>query len=433
MKAQPLVAVATSGGRDSTALLHCTLRQARALGAQVLALHVHHGLMPEADAWLAQVRTQARRWGAAFDSRRLTETPHAGDSIEAWARVQRYKALTEMAHTAGCGLVLLAHHRRDQAETWLLQALRGAGHLGLAAMPRVAHRHGITWARPWLDRPREAIEAYVRRYRLQHVEDGSNADPRFARSRLRGKVWPALLAAFPAAEQQLAMAASHAHEASELAEELARLDLAACASAEGLAVGRWLALSPARRGNVLRAWLRGALGAAAPQTLVQRLMAELSTVRSGRWPAPGAELALHRGLLAPQAAPVAASDEAVTLDLREPGVFELPAWQGALRVEPVRAGGVPTEALAAVRLHTRSGGERFRFGPKAAARSLKKQFQARGIPAWARHAPILSHADGRLIFVPGLGIDAAFQAAEGTEQRCLTWLPRPTGRRQRAD
>lgn len=430
---KPLVAVATSGGRDSTALLHCTLRQARELGGEVLALHVHHGLLPEADAWLAQVRTQARRWGAHFETRRLAGAPPAGDSIEAWARVQRYNALTEMANASGCGLVLLAHHRRDQAETWLLQALRGAGHLGLAAMPRVAERHGITWARPWLDLPREAIEAYVHRHRLQHVNDTSNADPRFARSRLRARVWPTLIEAFPAAEQQLATAATHAHEASELAAEVARLDLAACAPGAGLVLKPWLELSPARRSNALRAWLRGALGAAAPQTLVQRLLAELPGARSARWPARHVVLALHRGLLSAQPHGGAAVAGAVTLDLRQPGLVTLPAWHGALQIERAASGGVPVEALATVQVHARQGGERFRFGPKATARSLKKQFQARGVPAWARQAPLLSSAEGRLIFVPGLGIDAAFQAEEGAEQRRITWVPQPTGRRQRPD
>ena len=127
----PRIAVATSGGRDSAALLHCTVRAAAALGVQVTALHVHHGLVAGADEWVAHVRRQALRWGAGFDMRRLKGVPGPGDSIEAWARRERYAALAEMAHAAGCPLVLLAHHRRDQAETWLLQALRGAGPAGL--------------------------------------------------------------------------------------------------------------------------------------------------------------------------------------------------------------------------------------------------------------------------------------------------------------
>ena len=145
--ATPRVAVAVSGGRDSTALLHCTVRTAAALGVGVVALHVHHGLMPAADAWLAQVQAQCRRWGVAFCSRRLQTHPPRGASVEAWARAERYRALAEMAREAGCSIVLLAHHRRDQAETWLLQALRGGGPAGLSAMPQEAVREGITWAR----------------------------------------------------------------------------------------------------------------------------------------------------------------------------------------------------------------------------------------------------------------------------------------------
>jgi len=418
------VAVATSGGRDSTALLHCTARQARELGVEVWAFHVHHGLMPEADDWLERVRQQARRWGAQFDACLIEDEPAAGESVEAWARVQRYEGLTEMARSRGCPLVLLAHHRKDQAETWLLQALRGAGHLGLAAMPRVARRHGITWARPWLDQPREAIEAYVRRHRLQHVDDASNADPRFARSRLREGVWPDLLRAFPHAEAALATAAAHAQEASVLAHEVADIDLATCADAAGLQVQAWLALSPARRSNALRAWLRAQLAGAPPQSLVERLLAELPAARSARWPAPGATLALHRGCLSVLSEATQAQAAApVTLDLGRPGQHRLAGWAGVLLVRRVSEGGVAAGQLQAVIVHARSGGERFRFAPKAAARSLKKQFQAREVPAWARSAPLLSSPEGRLIFVPGLGIDAAFQAPPGTPQLGLDWQP----------
>ncbi|MBU6259522.1 MAG: tRNA lysidine(34) synthetase TilS, partial [Burkholderiales bacterium] len=222
----PRVAVAASGGRDSTALLHCTARAARALGAEVVALHVHHGLQAEADDWLELVRRQARRWSAEFACQRLLGKPARGASVEAWARTERYRALAELAHASGCGLVLLAHHRRDQAETWLLQALRGAGAAGLAAMPARAERAGLTWVRPWLDQPREAIEAYVRRHRLRHAEDPSNGDPRYARNRLRLQVWPALTAAFPEAEAALAAAAAQAQDAAALAAQLAAQDLA---------------------------------------------------------------------------------------------------------------------------------------------------------------------------------------------------------------
>jgi len=137
---QRRVAVAASGGRDSTALLHATCRAARELGLEVVALHVHHGLMPQADAWLDHVRRQCARWSKTglpvrFRAQVLAGQPGRGASVEAWARHKRYAALASMAHDEGIGLVLLAHHRSDQAETFLLQALRGSGPAGLSAMP----------------------------------------------------------------------------------------------------------------------------------------------------------------------------------------------------------------------------------------------------------------------------------------------------------
>ena len=182
--------MAVSGGRDSTALWHVTARAARGTAIEVVALHVHHGLQAQADDWVIHLRRQAARWAASgLPVRlcwvRLQRSPARGDSIEAWARRERYATLAALARDEGIGTVLLAHHRLDQAETFVLQALRGAGPAGLAAMPRRAERDGIVWVRPWLDQPREAIEAHVRRHRLSHVDDPSNAGNRLACSRLR--------------------------------------------------------------------------------------------------------------------------------------------------------------------------------------------------------------------------------------------------------
>ena len=428
------VAVAASGGRDSTALLHCTMRAAQPLGIEVVALHVHHGLMTEADAWLEQVRAQARRWGAGFAARRLHTRPAAGDSIEAWARRERYAALAEMAREVGCDLVLLAHHRRDQAETFLLQALRGAGPAGLSAMPASAHRQGLHWVRPWLDQPRAAIDAYVQRHRLRHVDDSSNDDARLARNRLRLQLWPALQSAFPSAEVALSAAARHAQEARALAAEVAAQDLPALQQGSALMVAIWQALPPARRLNALRAWLASALPGAVPETLVDRLSAELPARRLARWPAPGAELRLYRGLLS--VAPVAVAAHAPgtrVLDLSRPGEHEVPTWAGSFFVEPVLHGGVDPLRLIGLTAVGRRGGEQFRLAPHAAARSLKKQYQALGVPAWQRTGPLLFTPEGALLFAPGLGFDAAQQAETGAPQLALRWLPGPPGLLQRPD
>lgn len=304
MAEEPLVAVAASGGRDSTALLHACARAARGSGVRVLALHVHHGLMPQADDWVRHLRRQCGRWARAglpvdLAVHRLSGQPQPGDSVEAWARRERYDALAGLATAHGASLVLLAHHRTDQAETVLLQALRGAGAAGMAGMGREKWHAGVRFVRPWLDVPRGVIEAYVQQHRLAYVNDTSNADARFARSRLRVQVWPALTTAFPHAEAALAGAARRLHEADACARDLARLDLAACRAEEGaLQVRAWCALAPHRRANVLRHWLAQHLSAGVPDSLVDRLTGELPRARGrSRWPAPEGSLQLIKGVL----------------------------------------------------------------------------------------------------------------------------------------
>jgi tRNA(Ile)-lysidine synthase len=430
-----IVAVGYSAGRDSTALLHATARAARELGVEVVALHVHHGLMPQADAWLAFAQKQVGRWAEAglpvrLVSTRLQGQPAKGDSVEAWARQERRAALTRMARECGADAILLAHHRQDQAETVLLQALRGAGPAGLAAMPRAVQRDTLWWLRPWLDRPRSAIEAYVRQHKLRHVDDASNTDERFARGRLRATVWRALRRAFDDAEVTLTQVARRAHEAQAVLAEVAVHDLAACVDTTGrLEVTRWSELSQARRANALRAWLQVRLERGPPEVLVQRLLGELPGAAPARWPVDGGrEVALYRGRLdvvAARSTDTPAARDELALDLSRPGVHTLPPWRGAFEVTPAEGPGVPAALLKACRVVARSGGEQWQAQPHSTARSLKKQYQAAGVAAWLRDGPLVYVGD-RLVFVPGLGLDARVCQAAATKSRrllALRWLP----------
>jgi len=417
------VAVACSGGRDSTALLHATAVAAVPLGIEVVALHVHHGLSPHADAWQQLVEAHCAATGLSCVVTRLRSRPARGESVEAWARRERYDALSRMAKAQGASLVLLAHHRRDQAETLLLQALRGAGVAGLAGMPNTIVRDGITWVRPWLRWPRESIEAYVRRHRLAHVDDDSNVDPRFARNRLRTAVWPALTTAFPQAEASLADAATWAQQADEGLRELAALDLSALTSDAGLKVAPWRNLSAARRRNAMRAWLREATGGPPPASLVSRLMDELPATGSAEWPCGVGALRRYRGVLryvahaatTPDASPVESS-----LSIRRAGIYRLPGWRGALVATRVREGGVPAAWLARLDLRPRTGGEQFQAGIGRPPRSLKKQYQSADVPPSERDGPLV-YSGGQLVFVPGLGIDARVIALPGQPQFALRW------------
>jgi tRNA(Ile)-lysidine synthase len=277
-----------------------------------------------------------------------------------------------------------------------------------------------------LQRSPDAITAYVRRHRLRHVEDDSNADRRFARNRLRIDVWPVLCAAFPQAEGSLAVAARWAHEAQECADELAAIDLARIADAKGLVIAEWAALAPARRSNALRAWLKAGTGAAAAAATVERLLAELPARAPAQWLVGGSAVRRYRGRLTcraealPEASPQPA--KAATLCLTRAGTYSLPGWGGRLRVQRVDEGGLPMAVLRDLHLVERQGGERFQAAPGQLARSLKKQFQSAAVPAWERQGPLVYGA-GHLLYVPGLGVDARALAARGVRQASLVWLP----------
>ncbi|MEO6280126.1 tRNA lysidine(34) synthetase TilS [Roseateles sp.] len=405
-----LVAVAFSGGLDSTALLHVATRS----GARVLALHVHHGLQPQADEWAAHCERVAAEFGAAFACTRLSGAPGRGESIEAWAREGRHRALHEMTLAADADLLLLAHHRRDQAETFVLQAMRGAGTAGLSGMPQAQWRDGICWARPWLQQPREAIQTYAELHGLRWIEDPSNGDTRFARNRLRQSLWPA----FPAAEAGLAQAARWVQQAQALAAEVAVDDLAELATSQRLDLAALSMLSPARASNALRAWL--APHTAAPASLVERLLTEWRPGAALSWPAPGGALHAYRNGLHWAAAPTEPPPPA-TVDLSRPGLHAQPAWGGAWLVEPASPGIAPAR-LTGLTQRARAGAERFQRAPASALRALKKASQEAGLPAWRRGGPLLFDDAGHLIAVAGLGLDARAFAEKDELQLSLRWL-----------
>ncbi len=406
------------------------MHEAAGLAISVVALHVHHGLSAQADAWLAHADALCRRWArrglpVVLAARRLDSGPPPGDSVEAWARRARYRALREMAVEHGVDLVLLAHHRRDQAETFLLQALRGGGVAALAAMPRIVRRNGLTWARPWLEQPRESIEAYARRHRLRWIDDDSNDDDRFARNRLRLLVWPALVDAFDDAEASLAAAAERVQQAAAVVDEVAAVDVAAIAEGAALDLVAWRRLSSARQRQALLCWLRGALVESPPASLVERLMRE--AIASGlqrRWPVSTGELRSYRGRLEfTRGSPLPIDAAPMRIDLSRAGVHEVTAWRGAFRVEMVDAGGIPLTMAQWLELRPRRPGDRFQTGMRRPPRSLKLQFQAGGVAPALRHGPIVC-AGGNTVFVPGLGIDARVRAPDGAAQVSLVWLPR---------
>ena len=254
--APPLpLAVALSGGADSTALL---LASAGRWPGQVHAIHVHHGLQAAADGFQAHCEALCARVQVPLTVCRVDARHAPGQSPEDAARQSRYAALADAALHAWPGqpmaAIALAQHADDQVETLLLALSRGAGVAGLAAMPAQWQRLGLTWLRPLLQVEGAALRQWLAAQQQQWIEDPSNADLRFTRNRIRARILPQLQAAFPQFRETFARSSRHCAQAAELLQEVAQTDLVAVGNPPGIAALQ--ALSAARQANVLRHWLR---------------------------------------------------------------------------------------------------------------------------------------------------------------------------------
>ncbi len=392
--------VAVSGGRDSMALLDacCRLRGSRIAGfARLAAVHVHHGLLEEADGWTAFCEQACARLEVPLQVVRVKVQP-GGRGVEEAARAARYAALAQAAAECGAGAVLTAHHLDDRVETFLMQWMRGAGLDGLTGF--VAARDFAAQAallRPWLAVPRADIDHYVARRELAHVEDPTNTEPRLLRGALRGRVLPALRAVRPGFLRGAARSIELLAESAEALRELAATDLAACtedAPAGMLWIERLAALPPGRRALAVRAWL-AAQGVEAPSRarLAQVLVQALGGRADSRMKVTlgSHEVRRHRGLLLLREAQ---SERHGEVSVRWDGEAEIPvpSWGGVLRFERTDGEGFDPGWLAAAPLHLRgrAGGERFKPHPLRPSRTLKRLFQDAGIAEFDRAAlPLL--------------------------------------------
>ena len=420
------VAVALSGGRDSMALLDALAGLRAELPLAVSALHVHHGLSPNADAWAAFCVAECARRGVALAQRRVRVERAPGQSLEANARAARFDAL----RLAEADVVALAHHADDQAETLLLQLLRGAGPHGLAAMPAARAGPGPALVRPLLALPRAALEDYARRHGVVWIDDESNADTGLRRNFLRHEIAPRLAAAFPGYPATLVRAAAHNAEAAQLLDELAALD-----AGDGIAAGddgastldrallaALAGRSPPRARNLLRWFLRGH-GLPPPSTA--RLAAMLDQfVRAApdarvRVPHAGIELGIFRGRIVVHASAVAA------FALAWSGEPALALPHGTLEFAPARGEGIATSALGAavVTVRRREGGERLRIAMVGSPRALKRLLHDAGIAPWQRASLPLVYCGDTLAAVPGIGVDAALRAGADAPGVVVRWHP----------
>jgi tRNA(Ile)-lysidine synthase len=408
------LAVGLSGGLDSTVLLHVLHSIAREFALPLRAVHVHHGLSPNADAWAAAVEKQCATLQVPLEVRRVQVAD--GPSREAEARNARYAAFA--ASLVADEALLLAQHRDDQAETLLFRLLRGAGVTGLGAMRhnswlRIAPQLAVPQWRPFLTLPRTALLAYAEAQQLQWIEDESNLDLHHDRNFLRHDVLPRLQARWPAVSATLAATARRLQEADLLLQEFAAdLAVGSIDTDNHLSVAALKQMSLPRQKLLLRYWLQQQGFLPPDEAVLNRISAEVVPAPEDAMPLvawPGAELRRYRDhLYVMKPLPVIPEGWECRWSGKEP--LQLPDGRHLLL-----DGYAGVEQQWVIRY--RRGGERFRPAPGRPSRELRTLLQESGIPPWQRDRLPLVFAGDELIAIAGLvlsdGPDALrFQVVE---------------------
>ena len=422
-----------SGGVDSVVLLDVLERLQTPLGVTLAALHVDHQLSPKSREWVRFCRVLCRTRGVRL--RVVTVELERGNSIERAARDARYAALrsTRADH------IVLAHNADDQAETVLLQLLRGAGVKGLAAMPLARRDEPLglrplrSIVRPLLDVPRADIERYAKLRKLEWVDDESNSDTRYTRNWMRHVVLPRIEERVPAYREALSRAARNMADAAALLDELARIDAAGAAEGDALRLNALLELSAARRRNLMR-FLIDERGFRMPHAdRLDEALRQATTARRDARPAVNlgdCELKRHHGLIYILPARGAAADgEAVTW--RGEREIALPSAGGVLSMVRGRGDGMSAARLerAQVTIRSRQGGEKLQTHARGPRRTVKNLLQEAGIPPWQRERVPFIYCGDALAAVPGVAIDVSFAATGGEPSIRPSWRDAASARR----
>jgi tRNA(Ile)-lysidine synthase len=434
------VCVALSGGIDSTALL-AALAEAHSGGRhegtrqlRLRAVHVNHGLHPNAARWSAHCRRLARQLGVPLRVLSVTVARERGASLEEAARVARYRCFAKQLRSGEA--LLTAHTQDDQLETVLLQLFRGCGLPGLAAMPEVAPLGPGRLVRPLLTCARPQLEAWVRARELAWIEDDTNLDERFDRNYLRRQVLPAVRQRWPGVARAAARSARHAAEAQGLLAKLGRSDLERASDGASLSVKALRSLPQDRRRNVLRLWIASGGYSLPDARRLEEIAGPLIDARPDahprvEWSTEGA--AARRIVAMRQADLLSLTECGNVLDSGAPAGQLAWDWQqssrcalpdgGTLELTAQRHGPIDLDALPAqLGVTWRRGGERLRVRRGGPRRALKSLLQEAHVPLAERARLPLILAEGALVAAADLWIDESVRAPPGARRRGrLVW------------
>ena len=408
----PYFCIAYSGGMDSHVLLYVmTECQKQDSSIQIRTLHINHHLNPNANQWEDHCKKIAQQLGIPFHAESLRFTPNPGDSIEAAARKARYDVFQNYIHDKEN--VLTAHTQNDQAETFLLQLLRGAGVKGLPAMPLKKKIGKGYLLRPLLNMDREELKKYAEKNHLHWIEDDMNFELRFNRNYLRHEVLPILRRRWPKVFSVISRSASHCAEAAHLLDQLADVNLQAMQMKEALAIKPLLQLTPERQRNVLRRWIQR-LGFGVPQTKqLEQIRNDVLKASEGAVPLfiyDSTEIRRHSNAL--HISTVSSEyDTNMIIPWNLNHLLNLPGTLGVLQATKKKGAGESAAInIQQITIRFRLGGERCQPAGRKETHSLKKLMQEWKIPPWQRDRIPLIYYNDELIAVVDYCICKGFTA-----------------------
>ena len=404
---------AYSGGLDSSVLLHAVTKLP---GITIRAIHINHGLHPDADAWAEHCVAFCRALNIEIDVVKVDVEKNAGKGIEAAARSARYLAIAN--HIQENEVLLTAHHLQDQAETVLQRLLRGSGSQGLAAMRVSSSAHGFKHTRPLLSVSKAELKAYADSEQLGWIEDPSNSKTGFDRNYLRHVVMPLLEQRWPQATVALTRSAELLAEEHQCLREQSAIFLALLQGVDGraLTVSGLMHHSKAWRAQILRAWTESLNTPPLPANILQEIEQALLTATSDtaaqvKW--SGTQIMRWRDCL-------------YLLETR----VEMPndwrrAWTDALPLTlpngdqwGFESSENMTTLPSAIReyfgsdlvLSFRQGGEKILLKNRKQHSSIKNCLQELAIPPWERgRLPLLSTITGECLVVGDVLLSARFE------------------------
>ncbi len=416
-KLQPCkkILVGYSGGRDSHVLLHLLHALHSEYSFELIALHVNHGLQPQANEWAEHCAEICHQLDIELHVERVKIECNNGESLEASARQARY-AVYQSYVKNNTTAIALAHHANDQVETVLQQLIRGAGVNGLAGIPSsIAFSQG-SMLRPLLSFEQQDITNYAQMHQLRWINDPSNDDVKYDRNFLRHKILPDMYARWPGLYKTLQRVSTHQAEAAELNQVLAKIELASIPHDERMIdIVRLGQLQEARCKNILRYWLKSICKVALPSTTqLQQLVDNALHAKLDATPEVGWSDCIvrrYQNTLYLSINDIQPPPSSVTWDYQQPI-----QWGGQIIRSRLTVGAglsLAKISTAELTLQSRRGGEICRPGNQMHRRELKKLFQDWQVPPWQREQVPLVYLDDSLVQVIGYCICHGFEALPG--------------------